>query len=42
LLTPHVGGSSPEFATNALRIAADELCRYMAGEPLQNVVQLAV
>lgn len=42
LLTPHVGGSSPEFAANALRIAADELRRYMAGEPLQNVVQAAV
>jgi phosphoglycerate dehydrogenase-like enzyme len=42
LLTPHVGGSSPQFAARALRIAADELRRYMAGEPLQNVVQAAV
>jgi phosphoglycerate dehydrogenase-like enzyme len=42
LITPHVGGSSPQFAVNALRIAADELRRYMAGEPLQNVVQAAV
>jgi phosphoglycerate dehydrogenase-like enzyme len=42
LLTPHVGGSSPEFAANALRVAVDELRRYMAGEPLQNVVQAAV
>jgi phosphoglycerate dehydrogenase-like enzyme len=42
LLTPHVGGSSPQFAIRALRIAADELRRYMAGEPLQNVVQAAV
>jgi phosphoglycerate dehydrogenase-like enzyme len=42
LLTPHVGGSSPQFAARALRIAAEELRRYIAGEPLQNVVQAAV
>lgn len=42
LLTPHVGGSSPQFAPRALRIAAGELRRYIAGEPLQNVVQTAV
>ncbi len=42
LITPHVGGSSPEFARRSLNIAADELRRYMAGEPLRNVVQAAV
>jgi phosphoglycerate dehydrogenase-like enzyme len=42
LLTPHVGGSSPRFAAHALHIAADEVRRYIAGEPLQNVVQAAV
>ena len=42
LITPHVGGSSPQFARNALKVAADELRRYMAGEPLLNVVQAAV
>jgi phosphoglycerate dehydrogenase-like enzyme len=42
LLTPHVGGSSPQFAANALRIAAEELRRYIAGEPLRNVVQAAI
>ncbi|HMG87536.1 MAG TPA: 2-hydroxyacid dehydrogenase [Terracidiphilus sp.] len=42
LITPHVGGSSPEFTRRALRVAADELRRYMAGEPLLNVVQTAV
>jgi phosphoglycerate dehydrogenase-like enzyme len=42
LLTPHVGGSSPQFAPNALRVAAAELRRYIAGEPLQNVVQAAI
>ena len=41
-ITPHVGGSSPQFAPNAVRIAAAELRRYMNGEPLQNVVQQAV
>ena len=29
LLTPHVGGSTPQFSPRALRIAADELRRYM-------------
>jgi phosphoglycerate dehydrogenase-like enzyme len=42
LLTPHVGGSSPQFAQNALRIAAEELRRYIAGESLRNVVQAAI
>ena len=42
LITPHVGGSSPEFARRSLQVAADELRRYMAGEPLRNVVQAAV
>ncbi len=42
LLTPHVAASSPQFAANALRTAAGELCRYMAGEPLRNVVRAAV
>jgi phosphoglycerate dehydrogenase-like enzyme len=42
LITPHVGASSPEFARRALQVAAGELRRYMAGEPLRNVVQAAV
>ncbi|WP_109487453.1 2-hydroxyacid dehydrogenase [Occallatibacter savannae] len=42
LITPHVGGSSPEFARRALKVAELELRRYMAGEPLLNVVQSAV
>lgn len=41
LITPHIGASSPQFASNALRTAAAELRRYMAGEPLRNVVQAA-
>jgi phosphoglycerate dehydrogenase-like enzyme len=42
LLTPHVAGSSPQFGTRSMRIAADELRRYISGEPLRNVVQAAV
>ena len=42
LITPHVAGSSPQFAPRALATAAAELRRYMAGEPLQNVVRSAI
>lgn len=42
LITPHVGASSPEFGRRSLQVAAQELRRYMAGEPLLNVVQAAV
>jgi phosphoglycerate dehydrogenase-like enzyme len=40
LITPHVAGSSPQFAPRAMKVAAEELRRYMHGEPLQNVVQV--
>jgi phosphoglycerate dehydrogenase-like enzyme len=42
LITPHVGGSSPQFAARSVKIAENELRRYMAGEPLLNVVQEAI
>lgn len=42
LITPHVAGSVPQFAQNALDVAAAELRRYLRGEPLQNVIQTAV
>ena len=42
LITPHVGAATPQFSPRALRVAADELRRYMNGEPLHNVVQAAV
>jgi len=42
LITPHVGGSSPQFAVRSLKIAEEELRRYIAGEPLRNVVQVAI
>jgi phosphoglycerate dehydrogenase-like enzyme len=41
LITPHIGGSSPQFDANSLKVAAGELRRYMNGEPLKNVVQAA-
>ena len=42
LLTPHVAGSSPQFGPRSLRNAAEELRRYMKGEPLKNAVQAAI
>lgn len=42
LITPHIGGSTPQFSPRSLQTAADELRRYMCGEPLRNVVQAAV
>lgn len=41
LITPHIGGSTPQFSPRALATAAAELGRYMRGEPLQNMVQAA-
>jgi len=37
-ITPHVAGSTPQFSPRAMKVAADELRRYMKGEPLQNQV----
>jgi phosphoglycerate dehydrogenase-like enzyme len=42
MITPHIGGSSVQFAPRAVRTAANELRRYMNGEPLHNVVQAAI
>lgn len=42
LLTPHIGASTTQFAPRAIKTAEQELRRYMAGEPLLNVVQAAV
>ena len=38
LLTPHVAGSTPKFMVRTMQFAADQVDRYMKGEPLQNVV----
>jgi len=42
LITPHVAGSTPQFAPRAVQTAAADLRRYIAGEPLHNVVQTAI
>jgi phosphoglycerate dehydrogenase-like enzyme len=39
LLTPHVAGSTPQFSPRAIQIAAGQVRRVLAGEPLQYVVQ---
>ncbi len=41
LITPHIGGSSPQFDARSLQVAVEELRRYIKGEPLHNVVQAA-
>jgi len=41
LITPHIAGSTPQFARNSIQTALDELKRYLAGEPLHNVVRPA-
>ncbi|WP_457029652.1 2-hydroxyacid dehydrogenase [Kitasatospora sp. P5_F3] len=38
LITPHVGGNSSAFLPRALRLIRTQLERFLAGEPLENVV----
>jgi phosphoglycerate dehydrogenase-like enzyme len=38
LITPHVGGSTPEFIHRAFRFGAAQVRRFIAGETLENVV----
>ena len=38
LITPHIGGSTPEFIHRAFRFGAEQVQRFVAGEPLENVV----
>jgi phosphoglycerate dehydrogenase-like enzyme len=38
MITPHVAGSTPQFSPRACKVAAEELVRYMKGEPLLNQV----
>lgn len=38
LITPHVGASTPHFIHRAYRFAAEQVRRYLAGAPLENVV----
>ena len=39
LLTPHVGGNVRGFPRRAYRLVRDQILRYVAGEPLLNVVR---
>jgi phosphoglycerate dehydrogenase-like enzyme len=41
LITPHIGGSTPEFIRRAFRFGAQQVRRFIAGEPLENVVTQA-
>jgi phosphoglycerate dehydrogenase-like enzyme len=38
LITPHIAGSTPEFIHRAFRFGAAQVRRFLAGEPLENVV----
>ena len=38
LITPHIGGSTPEFIYRAFRFGAEQVRRFVAGKPLENVV----
>jgi phosphoglycerate dehydrogenase-like enzyme len=38
LITPHVGGSTPEFIHRAFRFGAEQVRRFLNGQPLENVV----
>jgi phosphoglycerate dehydrogenase-like enzyme len=38
LITPHIGGSTPEFIHRAFRFAAEQVRRFADGEKLENVV----
>lgn len=38
LITPHVGGGTPGWAQRAYRLVREQITRFVAGEPLRNVV----
>jgi phosphoglycerate dehydrogenase-like enzyme len=38
MITPHIGGSTPEFIHRAYRFGAQQVRRFAAGEPLENIV----
>jgi phosphoglycerate dehydrogenase-like enzyme len=38
MITPHIGGSTPEFIHRAFRFGAKQVRRFIAGEDLENVV----
>jgi phosphoglycerate dehydrogenase-like enzyme len=38
MITPHIGGSTPEFIHRAFRFGAQQVRRFAAGQPLENTV----
>jgi phosphoglycerate dehydrogenase-like enzyme len=38
MITPHVGGSTPEFIHRAFQFGAEQVSRFIAGKELQNIV----
>ena len=40
LLTPHISGGTPVYMERAVALFCDNLRRYLAGEPLRNVIDL--
>jgi phosphoglycerate dehydrogenase-like enzyme len=38
MITPHIGGSTPEFIFRAFRFGAEQVQRFLAGKSLENVV----
>jgi phosphoglycerate dehydrogenase-like enzyme len=38
MITPHIGGSTPQFIHRAFRFGAQQVRRFIAGERLENVV----
>lgn len=38
LITPHIGGASPQFMRRAMQLAAEQLGRMLRNEPLENIV----
>jgi phosphoglycerate dehydrogenase-like enzyme len=38
MITPHIGGSTPEFIYRAFRFGGQQVRRFIAGQPLENIV----
>jgi phosphoglycerate dehydrogenase-like enzyme len=41
MITPHIASSTPEFIHRAFQFGAEQVRRYLAGQPLENVVTKA-
>ena len=38
MITPHIGGSTPQFIYRAFRFGAEQVLRFLNGQPLENIV----